>query len=81
MDSLYQWPMAAILYFASNLMVKSRQLTFQYNPRADKPGHRTKHYVSTTNTWGVIVILMIFGCGGGHIGIKKMPTDEILHTL
>ena len=72
---------AAILYFTSNLMVKSHQLTFQYDPRADKPGHRTKNYVSTTNTWGVIVILMIFGFGGGHIGFKKMPMDEILHTL
>ena len=60
--------MAAILYFAFNVKVKAHQLTFQWIPRADKPGYRTKNDVSTTNTWGVIVILMIFGCGGGHIG-------------
>ena len=63
---------AAILYVTSNVMVKSHQVDSSRS-RADTFGHtcRTNNYVSTTNTWGVIVILMIFGCGGGHIGFKK----------
>ena len=38
-------------------------------------------YVSITNTERLIAVLMISWSGGGHIGFKKMPLDEILHTL